>query len=107
MTGDRLRGVYLPLITPFDRSGDVAVDAIERLGHEYLDAGATGIVALGTTGESTALDASEKQAVIDACSRVCRRARRAAHRRRRHQQHPHHDRRGAGRSPARPASPPR
>lgn len=71
MAGDRLRGVYIPLITPFDRSGEVAVDAIERLGHEYLDAGATGIVALGTTGESTALDASEKQAVIDACSRVC------------------------------------
>jgi 4-hydroxy-tetrahydrodipicolinate synthase len=71
MTSDRLRGVYVPLITPFDRSGEVAVDAIERLSHEYLDAGATGIVALGTTGESTALDASEKQAVIDACSRVC------------------------------------
>jgi 4-hydroxy-tetrahydrodipicolinate synthase len=71
MSGDRLRGVYLPLITPFDGSGEVAVDAIERLSHEYLDAGATGIVALGTTGESTALDASEKQAVIDACSRVC------------------------------------
>ena len=71
MAGDRLRGVYVPLITPFDRSGGVAVDAIERLSHEYLDAGATGIVALGTTGESSALDASEKQAVIDACSRVC------------------------------------
>jgi 4-hydroxy-tetrahydrodipicolinate synthase len=71
MNGERLRGVYVPLITPFDRSGEVAIDAIERLGHEYLDAGATGIVALGTTGESTALDASEKRAVIDACSRVC------------------------------------
>lgn len=71
MAGDRLRGVYLPLITPFDHSGAVAVDAIERLAHEYLDAGATGIVALGTTGESTALDASEKQVVVGACSRVC------------------------------------
>src|SRR5256884_155710 len=35
------------------------------------DAGAAGIVALGTTGESTALDADEKHAVIDACSNVC------------------------------------
>ena len=51
--------------------GSVAVDAIEQLCHEYLDAGATGIVALGTTGESTALDADEKRAVIDACARVC------------------------------------
>src|SRR5437660_12911474 len=67
----RLRGVYIPLVTPFDASGGVAVDAIERLVHEYLDAGVAGIVALGTTGEATALDAGEKRAVIDACARVC------------------------------------
>lgn len=66
-----LRGVYVPLITPFDERGEVAVDAIEKLAHGYLDDGATGIVALGTTGESPALDADEKHAVIDACSRVC------------------------------------
>jgi 4-hydroxy-tetrahydrodipicolinate synthase len=67
----RLRGVYVPLITPFDTDGSVAVGAVERLCHEYLEAGATGIVALGTTGESTALDGDEKRAVIDACARVC------------------------------------
>ena len=67
----RLRGVYIPLITPFDASGGVAVDAIERLVHEYLEAGSAGIVALGTTGEASALDAGEKRAVIDACARVC------------------------------------
>src|ERR1700730_7462765 len=67
----RLRGVHLPLITPFDASGCVAVDAIERLVHEYLEAGSAGIVALGTTGEASALDAGEKRAVIDACARVC------------------------------------
>ena len=72
MTGNtRLRGVYVPLITPFDASGAVAVDVIERLCHEYLDAGAAGIVALGTTGEYAALDAAERKSVIDACSRVC------------------------------------
>jgi 4-hydroxy-tetrahydrodipicolinate synthase len=63
--------VYVPLVTPFDADGDVAVDAVERLAHEYLDAGCSGIVALGTTGESTALDADEKGRVIDACARVC------------------------------------
>jgi len=63
--------VYLPLITPFAADGSVALDAIERLCHEYLEAGSAGIVALGTTGESSALDADEQHAVIDACSRVC------------------------------------
>jgi 4-hydroxy-tetrahydrodipicolinate synthase len=66
-----LQGVWIPLITPFDSSGAVDSDAIERLCHEYLADGAAGIVALGTTGESPALDADEKRTVIDACSRVC------------------------------------
>src|SRR5437763_928301 len=66
-----LHGVWVPLITPFAADGAVDVAAIERLVHEYLDAGAAGIVALGTTGEAPALDAAEKQAVIDACSRAC------------------------------------
>ena len=65
-----LRGVYVPLITPFAADGSVALDALERSGHEYLDAGATGLVPLGTTGESTALDADEKRAVIDAVRRA-------------------------------------
>src|SRR3954468_6377173 len=66
-----LHGLWVPLITPFGADGAVDLAAVERLVHEYLDAGAAGIVALGTTGESPALDAAEKQAVIDACSRAC------------------------------------
>ncbi|MCZ7525003.1 MAG: 4-hydroxy-tetrahydrodipicolinate synthase [Acidimicrobiia bacterium] len=66
-----LRGVYVPLITPFDVSGAVALGSIERLAHEYLDAGVAGIVALGTTGETAALDAEEKRAVVEVCARVC------------------------------------
>ncbi|MCU1430059.1 MAG: 4-hydroxy-tetrahydrodipicolinate synthase [Actinomycetia bacterium] len=72
MTSDLdLRGVWVPLITPFDANDRVDVDAIERLCHEYLRAGARGIVALGTTGEAPALDHDEKRAVIDACAAVC------------------------------------
>jgi 4-hydroxy-tetrahydrodipicolinate synthase len=67
----QLRGVYVPLITPFAADGSVALDAVTRLCHEYLDAGATGIVALGTTGEASALGAEEKRGVIDACATVC------------------------------------
>lgn len=70
-TDANLRGVYLPVITPFAEDGSVAVDALEGLCRDSLDAGAAGIVALGTTGESTALDGDEKHAVIDACARVC------------------------------------
>jgi 4-hydroxy-tetrahydrodipicolinate synthase len=67
----RLRGVYLPVITPFAADGTVALDAVTALCHRYLDAGASGIVPLGTTGESSALTMEEKRAVVDACSAVC------------------------------------
>ncbi|MBK5287717.1 MAG: 4-hydroxy-tetrahydrodipicolinate synthase [Acidimicrobiia bacterium] len=66
-----LRGVYIPLITPFAADGSVALDAVTALCNEYLDAGAHGIVPLGTTGESSALTADEKRAVVAACSAVC------------------------------------
>jgi 4-hydroxy-tetrahydrodipicolinate synthase len=66
-----LHGVWVPLITPFDKSGAVDIEAIERLCAEYLAEGVTGIVALGTTGEAPTLDSDEKRAVIDACSRAC------------------------------------
>ncbi|HEX6312257.1 MAG TPA: dihydrodipicolinate synthase family protein [Acidimicrobiia bacterium] len=66
-----LRGVYLPVITPFAADGSVAADALAGLCHEFLDAGGAGIVALGTTGESTALDTHEKQVVVETCARVC------------------------------------
>jgi 4-hydroxy-tetrahydrodipicolinate synthase len=71
LPGTWLQGVWIPLITPFDKSGAVDVEAIERLCVEYLADGAAGVVALGTTGESPALDHDEKRAVIEACSRVC------------------------------------
>ncbi len=72
MTSDLdLRGVWVPLITPFDAHGAVDVGAIERLCHEYSAAGVSGIVALGTTGEASSLSADEKKAVIDAVVHAC------------------------------------
>ncbi|MFB4269573.1 dihydrodipicolinate synthase family protein [Nonomuraea sp. GTA35] len=66
-----LRGIHVPLVTPFDASGEVAVDAIEKLGRQVLDQGAAGLVALGTTGEVAALDPGERARVIEACAQVC------------------------------------
>ncbi|KPI04437.1 Dihydrodipicolinate synthase [Actinobacteria bacterium OV450] len=67
-----LHGIHVPLVTPFTRAGEVAADALEALAHQVLDEGATGIVALGTTGEAAALDAAESDLVTDVCARVCR-----------------------------------
>jgi 4-hydroxy-tetrahydrodipicolinate synthase len=63
--------LYVPMITPFDERGAVALDALEKLAGEVLDGGATGLVALGTTGEPAALDEAEKRAVVDRLAAVC------------------------------------
>lgn len=67
-----LDGIHVPLVTPFDRAGDIAADALEALAHEVLDAGAAGIVALGTTAETATLEEAERDLVTDVCARVCR-----------------------------------
>jgi 4-hydroxy-tetrahydrodipicolinate synthase len=64
--------LYVPLITPFDRDGAVAVAALEALAHDVLDAGATGLLALGTTGEPSALTSAERAVVLDLVARVSR-----------------------------------
>jgi 4-hydroxy-tetrahydrodipicolinate synthase len=67
-----LDGLYVPLITPFDAAGAVALDALEALAYRVLDAGAAGVVALGTTAEPAALSGPEQRAVVDVAARVCR-----------------------------------
>ncbi|MGY2063318.1 dihydrodipicolinate synthase family protein, partial [Nocardia gipuzkoensis] len=64
-------GLYIPLITPFTSQGELAAQALETLAHDLLDAGAAGLVALGTTGEPATLSAAERRRVLDICGRVC------------------------------------
>ena len=61
----------MPAVTPFDEAGLVDVACLERLVVGFLDDGAAGVVALGTTGEASALDDAERREVVAACSRVC------------------------------------
>lgn len=67
-----LRGVFVPLITPFDSDDRPALAEVEKLAVHALDSGATGLVALGTTGEPATQDADERAAVIEAIATVCR-----------------------------------
>ena len=67
----RPTGLFVPVITPFGADGRVDLDTLERLAAELLDAGATGLVALSTTAEPSALDGAERDAVVAACARVC------------------------------------
>jgi 4-hydroxy-tetrahydrodipicolinate synthase len=66
------QGLYVPLITPFTDEGELAPDALEKLALAVIDAGAAGLVALGTTAEAAALTPAERRTVLDVCAAVCR-----------------------------------
>jgi 4-hydroxy-tetrahydrodipicolinate synthase len=57
------RGTYTALVTPF-QEGELDLPALEKLIEEQIAAGITGVVAVGTTGESPTLSHEEKEQVI-------------------------------------------
>ena len=57
------RGTFTALVTPF-RHGEIDVAAFEKLIETQIAAGISGIVAVGTTGESPTLSHEERQELI-------------------------------------------
>jgi 4-hydroxy-tetrahydrodipicolinate synthase len=57
------RGTFTALVTPF-RNGEIDVAAFEKLIETQIAAGISGIVAVGTTGESPTLSHEERQELI-------------------------------------------
>ena len=63
----RIVGLLVALGTPFDRHGTVDLSAFRRLVRHVLGGGTDVLVALGSTGEATAIDDLERDAIVDAC----------------------------------------
>ncbi len=62
---DRLRGVFPPIPTPFDRStGDLDERALSANVARWMTSGLTGVLALGSNGETGALDEGECDRVV-------------------------------------------
>src|ERR1700752_4300597 len=57
------RGTFTALVTPF-RNGDLDLAALEKLVEAQIEAGISGVVAVGTTGESPTLTHAEREEVI-------------------------------------------
>jgi len=70
-TSFRPERLLVPVITPFDEDGRVDEAALERHVDDVLSAGAAGVVALATTGESTALDDRERDLAVAVSARIC------------------------------------
>ncbi len=62
-------GTYTALVTPF-KNDEIDVEAFERLIENQIAAGITGIVPVGTTGESPTLSCGERHRVIELAVKV-------------------------------------
>ena len=57
-------GVWLPIITPFFE-GKVDYESYTNLINNYIPKGITGLIPLGTTGESPTVNESEFEKIVD------------------------------------------
>ena len=60
----RFSGVWLPIVTPFV-DGEIDYVSYERLVDHYVRAGVSGVIPLGTTGESPTVDETEAETLIE------------------------------------------
>jgi len=65
------RGTYTALVTPF-KNDEIDVEAFERLIEAQIAGGVSGIVPVGTTGESPTLSCGERHQVIELAVKVAR-----------------------------------
>lgn len=66
-------GVFVPMVTPFRADGGVDLACLEELAAGVVADGASGVVALATTGEPHMLDEAERAAVVEVIAGVCAR----------------------------------
>ncbi|HMK80337.1 MAG TPA: 4-hydroxy-tetrahydrodipicolinate synthase [Xanthobacteraceae bacterium] len=67
LTPEQLSGLYTAIVTPLTKEGTVDVKALQALVRFQLDAGASGIVPIGGTGEYPAFSRGERRAIVAAC----------------------------------------
>ena len=61
----KFRGSYVALVTPFNEDGSVNFEKLRELVEWHVQSGTDGIVALGTTGESSTMTHEEDDAVAE------------------------------------------
>jgi 4-hydroxy-tetrahydrodipicolinate synthase len=66
MTMEPIRGVLVPLLTPFNDDRTIATDLYAAHAHALLDQGCAGLVPFGTTGEALSVGIDERVAAVRA-----------------------------------------
>lgn len=66
LTEQQLKGIFIPIITPFHPSGEVDEESFRNLVTRYIGDGIHGLVVNGTTGESPTMKQQEWEALTKA-----------------------------------------
>ncbi|CAO3438849.1 4-hydroxy-tetrahydrodipicolinate synthase [Azospirillum argentinense] len=67
LTHSEISGLFSAIVTPLTVDGSVDIAGLKRLVRHQLDAGASGVVPIGGTGEYPALSRDERKRVVAAC----------------------------------------
>ena len=65
-----LNGIFGPLVTPFAANGDIDTAAFAFNIRAHLDAGLSGVVIAGSTGEAALLDEAERSSLIEVAREI-------------------------------------
>lgn len=70
----RFRGLFVPQVTPFDESGSLDLESLERLASHLVTQGVSGLVSCARIGEGPLLSIEEKRIVYKVVGEVARKA---------------------------------
>ncbi len=70
MSGQKLTGSFVAMITPFNRDGSVDFEAFRTLLKFQQDHGSSAVLIMGSTGETSMLSPEEKKKIIVECAKM-------------------------------------
>jgi 4-hydroxy-2-oxoglutarate aldolase len=65
-----LNGIFAPVVTPFAANGDIDTTSFAFNVRAHMDAGLSGVVIAGSTGEAALLDESERSSLIEVAREI-------------------------------------
>jgi 4-hydroxy-tetrahydrodipicolinate synthase len=68
----KLKGIFVPIITPFNRRGDIDIAAFRYNVRRYAKEGLNGVIVAGSTGEGPYLTEGERLRLLDAARPIIR-----------------------------------
>ncbi|MCL5005198.1 MAG: dihydrodipicolinate synthase family protein [Acidobacteria bacterium] len=68
----KIKGIFLPILTPYSRRGDIDLTAFRRNLRRYAKEGVNGVIVAGSTGEGPYLTEDERLRLLDVARPIIR-----------------------------------